>query len=382
MALPWQRPSTPQIWAAEHDALQLFWGDLPAGVLRATGGDTDVSIDHPGGPGALVVDGLAADTAVRVTVSVDGTEVATVAGRTLPRPPGELLARFATVSDLHIGARRWGFFKTMNEARAGLDDHPEAHPYRCAQAAIADAATWGAEHLVIKGDGAHHRVPDDFAELGRLLDGFPDLAMTLLPGNHDVDEKSAVPLPATVGRRAVPYVRSVTALDLPGVRIVAGDTTIEGKGSGTVEHHGDEVLSLVEGGPRGGGVIVATHQQFQKAGPLTYWPPGIAPPGSVDFLAELGRVRPGTLVTSGHTHRNRVRRVGDVVHSEVASTRDWPGVWGAYWIFEGGVVQSARKISSPAALAWHEYSKNAVGGVWERWAPGTLGDRCFTHRWR
>ena len=39
---------------------------------------------------------------------------------------------------------------------------------------------------------------------------------------------------------------------------------------------------------------------------------------------------------------------------EVATVKDFPGSWAEYRVFEGGILQVHRRISSPAALAWSE----------------------------
>ena len=87
------------------------------------------------------------------------------------------------------------------------------------------------------------------------------------------------------------------------------------------------------------------------------------------------------LATSGHTHRNRRRRVAGLQWSEVAATNHFPGVWAGYTVHEGGLHQTVRRIAEPDTLAWSEQSRRMLGGVWALWAAGDLGDRCFTLDW-
>ncbi len=375
--MPRPLPASPlTVFAVEDTTVQLCWGDLPAGPVTAMAkGSPPVEIDHAGGAGSLVVDGLAPATPVDIDVVwADGST--TVSTETLASPPGELLGRVATISDLHLGATRWGFLKTMTEAKAGLD-FPHGHPFAAADAAITEAVAWGAEHLVVKGDIAHHRFPEHFALAGDLVDRHPDLPMTLMPGNHDVDERGDMAIPLTIGTRQIPLIRSIDHVDMPGLRIVAVDTTIEGRGDGQIATRQDEIVDLVD--QAGRPTLLATHQQLQKYSFVTYWPPGIRAPESSEFLAAL-RNR-DVLVTSGHTHRNRIHDRDGLVQTEVASTRDWPGVWAGYAIHEGGIRQVVRRIAEPSVMAWHEYSRNAVGGLWNFWAPGDLDDRCISHAW-
>lgn len=370
-------PSPLQVWAVEDTAVQLTWGSLPPGPVRAEtdGGGPPAERDHDGGPGGLVVEGLAPDREVRVRVRWDGGE-AVLGARTLPSPPGQLVARFATVSDLHLGMVRWGFLKTMAEDR-GIHEEPPA--VRAADAAAAEARRWGAELLVVKGDLAHHRIPEHLALAERFLDGLEDLPVVLLPGNHDVDERSQLPLPATLGRHQRPVVRGVDHVDLPGVRIIGGDTTVPGRGPGTVGRIGRELIERV--GDADGPVAVFLHHQLQRHRVPTYWPPGIGGAEAGPFLDRLAAANPRTLVSTGHTHRNRSRRHGPVLVTEVGSTKDWPGVWAGYAVHEGGIRQVVRRTQAPSVIAWTEYSRRAVLGLWARWSPGPLDQRCLTHPW-
>jgi len=40
-----------------------------------------------------------------------------------------------------------------------------------------------------------------------------------------------------------------------------------------------------------------------------------------------------------------------------------------------------RRISHPEAIRWTEHTGGTALGMWRRWSPGTLGDRCFVHHW-
>lgn len=368
-------PSPLQVWAVEDTSLQLTWGALPPGGVVAETEHSGIEVEHRGGPGGLVLHGLVPASAQDVRVRWEGGE-ATLSTRTLAPPPGDVLGRVATVSDLHLGATRFGALRTMTE-RLGAEEHP--HPWRCAVAAIDEARHWGADLLVVKGDVAHHQRAEDFAEAGALLDRFPDLEVLLLPGNHDVDGASDVPLPATLGQRGVPYVRGVAHRDLAGLRVIGADTTVPGKGPGRLSSVVDGVLDAARSA--GGPVLVALHHQLQRRRVATHWPPGISGEEADRFLDQLEAANPQAMVTTGHSHRNRARRHGGIVITEVASTKDWPGVWAGYAIHEGGVRQVVRRTQAPDAIAWTEYSRAALLGLWDRWSPGTLHERCFTVAW-
>ena len=107
---------------------------------------------------------------------------------------------------------------------------------------------------------------------------------------------------------------------------------------------------------------------------------GINPDDS-ERLVELVAARP--LIRgyfAGHTHRNRVRRFGlthDVPWVEVACVKDFPGTWAEYRVYEGGVLQIHRRISTPEALAWTEQTRHMYAGDYFGYAFGELTDRCF-----
>ena len=43
--------------------------------------------------------------------------------------------------------------------------------------------------------------------------------------------------------------------------------------------------------------------------------------------------------------------------TEVGSTKDHPGTWAGYLVYEGGIVQTVRRIMDPTALAWTERAR-------------------------
>lgn len=374
-------PSQLKVWAVEPRVIQVSWGDLPSGEVRARTGSSQQVMDHEGGAGAIELTGLRPDTTyeIRIVVQREDIPIAshTIKGKTLPQPGGNELARIATISDLHIGTSHFGFLKTMKEN----PEPDEVFSVRCARSAIAAAQQWGANILVIKGDAVHHRSEEHFELLGNLVDEFPDLDMVLLPGNHDVDNATEIDLPDSIGARRLGFETAARAIDLPGVRLITTDTSRPGKGTGTIARTADDVLDLATSTPTESGVLLACHHQFQPKRIATHWPPGIPGPEANSFLHRLEKVAPRAFVTSGHTHRCRAYRRQSLQLTEVSSTSDYPGVWAGYIITEGGITQTVRRISTPSEMAWLEYSKGAVGGLWGKWSPGSLEERCLTHSW-
>jgi hypothetical protein len=121
------------------------------------------------------------------------------------------------------------------------------------------------------------------------------------------------------------------------------------------------------------------HQPHRN--PLPFYPPGHESGAAKRFLDAVAEANPATLVTAGHTHRNRGWRHGPLRVTEVGSPKDYPGAWAGYIVHEGGIQQVVRRIADPSCLDWIEYTRRAVLGAWGRWSPGRLRERCFTHDW-
>jgi Icc protein len=95
-------------------------------------------------------------------------------------------------------------------------------------------------------------------------------------------------------------------------------------------------------------------------------------------------VRRKTIIayTAGHTHRHRVRPMyrSHIPSIEVGCTKDFPGTWAEYRVYEGGVMQVVHRMSSPEALEWSESCRHLYqdfGIDYETYALGTLDQRCF-----
>lgn len=368
----WGRPRV-ELFSVEPRALQLTWVGLLRGPVRVVVGDHQVLADSDGGPGGLVVEALRPGTSYRVRVEASGLS-RTLTAHTPTPPPGEELFRLATVSDIHIGLDHFGLSRRMRERTQA--DPP--HAYRCGRAALAEAAAWGAEHLVVKGDLVERSRPHEWEVADRLL-ATTGLPTTLVPGNHEVKPNRPMNAPTPLPTSGVEIVDHLSHHDLPGLRLILVNSTVEGRGLGAVGHLAEEVADLAASTDLP--VLIAMHQHPQRFEMPWFWPPGIPGKEARRFMATVGRANPRALVTSGHTHRNRTRRYRPIVATEVGSTKDFPGVWAGYTVHEGGITQTVRRTLAPDAMGWTEYSRRAVLGVWGRWSPGTLADRCVITEW-
>jgi 3',5'-cyclic-AMP phosphodiesterase len=372
-------PASPfEVFAVEETAVQVMWASLPNGPHRLQAGPASVTVAGGPHPGAVLIEGLEPATSYPVTWRAEGQAsqpVATIT--TLEPPPGRRLCRFATINDIHLGERGNGAPIRIREPHP-LPPGVDAYPVRCARDALDEALSWGAEAIVVKGDLTRRSAPIEFAEVAALLADLPVPVEAVL-GNHDVED----PHVDAIGELAAGGLkmgRRPWARDLPGLRLVFGQSSVSGRKSGRVRQaQCDEIVELA--GSSAGPAFVVLHHQLQRWRLPVYYPPGIPGPDGRRLTAALTAANPNTVIVAGHTHRNRSHREGPLTLIEVGSTKDFPGVWAGYTVYEGGIVQVIRRTSTPSTIAWTEQTRGTMLGIWQYWAPGPLSQRCFAVRW-
>ena len=378
-------------FSVEDTTVQLTWRGLAPGPLelrtgaddgsgRALGPDVRVEVDDLGA-GAVVVPDLPPDTALRITARRPGRDgsVGEVRARTLPSPPGAELSRVATVGDLHLGTEVFGHQGTIRE----LPRPAVAHPVRCAEAALDEAAAWGAERVVVKGDVTDHGQVEQWRTYADLVRRTA-VPVDALPGNHDRASSRGRPgLSPEDAAKAFDLAVALPVLvrDLPGLRLVLLDSTTGGWNFGHVDPFADEVVQAVAEADPSVTVLVALHHQLQPHLLSEGWPIGVSRDESVRLLDRLAAAHDRVLVTSGHTHRHRRWDHGAVTATQVGSTKDYPGVWAGYVAHEGGIRQVVRRVERPDCVRWTEHTRRAAFGVWRWVSPGLLTSRCFTRAW-
>src|SRR5947209_13592487 len=166
------------------------------------------------GPVASRFENLAPDT----VYECDGVSV-----RTLPRPGGALLSRFATVNDVHFGETECGVMEGFElgpvfAAEEGEDPYPEVMN----RGAIAEMAAIDPAVVLVKGDLTDRGTESEYhAFLAAYGTAFGD-RLRHIRGNHDAYEGESFAANA-------PFV-----VDLPGVRLAAIDTVIPAHHTGQV----------------------------------------------------------------------------------------------------------------------------------------------------
>lgn len=319
----------------------------------------DEAVVHDGTT-ARVYSGLEPDTAYEL----DG-----FAFRTLPRP-GELLARFATVNDVHFGETECGVIAgsdlgPIHRSAPGADPYPEVMN----RGAVAEIAAVEPDAVLVKGDLTSRGTPEEYqAFLDCWGPAFGD-RLHHVRGNHD-------------GYHGETFASDAPLLvDLPGVRLALLDTTVPLHTPGAVSAEQLEWLGDVAADADRPVMVFGHHHVWDPtSGPRPDGYFGIHPDDS-ERLVDLVAARPAIVsYSAGHTHRNRVQRIpttGDVPWAEVACVKDYPGTWAEYRVFEGGVLAIHRRISAPDALAWSEQTRDMYGGIYAEYAFGRLDERCY-----
>jgi 3',5'-cyclic AMP phosphodiesterase CpdA len=302
-----------------------------------------------------------------------------VAGRTLGPPPGRLLSRFATISDCHFGERRVGALRRLRDPfppPRGM----EPYTVRCAAAAIEEALGWGAQALVAKGDLTQDGEDDEFRTALDVL-GRADVPVTVAFGNHDVRGPLSVAAAAELFESAgITAALDTRTVDLPGTRLILSHTPLPDRHGGRMSPADIRDVVAAAGGTEHP-VVVALHHPLRRWPVETHYPPSLRWRDSRALAAGLRAANPRSLVIAGHTHRNRRYPVGGLTVAEVGSTKDYPGQWAGYSVYEGAIRQVVRRVERPDAIAWTQMTARAIGGVWRWWSPGRMDDRCWTINW-
>lgn len=296
-------------------------------------------------------------------------EIEGFAFRTLARPAGEHLCTFATVNDVHFGEVECGIIEGLDIGPTfAVPDGAMPYPEVMNRAAVAEIAAIDPTVVVVKGDLTSRGTVEEYQDFLDVYSIFGD-RMHHIRGNHESYNHATFAADA-------PFV-----VDVPGARLAVIDTSLDGKASGGVSA---ETLAWLDdlAAPDGPPILLFGHHHVwspeSSNRPDNYF--GINPDDSerlVELVARRPRIR-GCF--AGHTHRNRVRRFGltrDVPWVEVASVKEFPGSWAEYRVFEGGVLQIHRRISSPDALEWTEKTRHLYADTYFDYSFGELGDRCF-----
>ena len=308
-------------------------------------------------------EGLTADT----DHDLDG-----VPAHTLRRPDGELLCRIATVNDVHFGEVEAGRLDDYTEGpiRRAPDGAPP-YPEMMNSAAAAEIAEIDPIAVLVKGDLSMDGTDHEWEAFERCYrDPFGD-RLHVVRGNHDSYRHQS--------RYAGDH-----WLEYPGVCIAFIDTAIPGATTGDFTADQGEWLSDHATAADRPVLVMGHHQQWipGKSGRRNPDYFGIHPDASDRLDAVCAAQERIVAYTAGHTHRHRVRtmHMSGLATIEVGCTKDFPGTWAEYRVYEGGIMQVVHRMSSPEALEWSESCRHLYEDFdidYETYALGPLDHRCF-----
>lgn len=285
--------------------------------------------------------------------------------------PGELLARVATVNDVHFGEIECGVI-------SGSDIGPtfttapgdEPYPELMNRTAVAEIDALRPDVVVVKGDLTAHGDHAEYERFREVYGGAFGDRLMFVRGNHDAYHGSVF------------ADRPMQERVVPGATLALLDTARPHQVNGSLSR--DQLDWLDELATRTDTpVLVFGHHHIWDADrdPRHDDYFGLRPDDSESLAAVFAR-RPNLAgYFAGHTHRNRrieVAAAGGAPFVEVACVKDFPGAYAEYRIREGGVSQVVRRIGDPVALSWTERTRGMYEGGYGAYAFGRLSDRCFT----
>jgi Icc protein len=367
-------PVNAELFTVGPDEAVVTFTSEPGETVTTRVGTSEVTTTGP--RHVARVEGLQPDT--EYMLAVEGAapqEYLPPTFRTLARPSGRLLATVATANDVHFGERECGHLGPPHEDIGPLFSSPPgepSYPETMNRAVVDEIRALDPDAVVVKGDLTSVGTEDEYAAF---LGAYGALGerMFHVRGNHDAM------LDPNLATEGAPYV-----IELDGVTLAVIDTVIPGTDRGQLS--ADQVQWLDDlAGVSPDPVLVFGHHylwdlESDTRNPHTF---GINPDDSEALAAVVARHGNIAGYFAGHTHRNRVRRftvARDVPFAEVACTKDYPGAWAEYRVYEGGYTQVVRRVTEPEAFDWAELTRGMFAGVYRDYALGRLQDRCFAER--
>lgn len=321
------------------------------------------------------VEGLAPDTDHQIEVDVDDAEAISV--HTLATPTGRLRGVFATVNDVHFGETVAGQIDDselgpLRFTAPGDDPYPEVMN----RSAVSEIAALDPAAVIVKGDLTLDGTPEEFAAFEQCFRPTFGERLHVVRGNHDA-------------YRHQDLYSGDQRIELDGLTIALLDTAIPGATTGMIGAAQIEWLDALAEQSTQRVMVLGHHQQWiggtsaeahEAKRSDDYF--GLHPDAS-DRLDEVCARQTSIIAyAAGHTHRHRVRHMAHakIPSIEVGCTKDFPGTWAEYRVYDGGVMQVVHRMSTPEALAWSEPCRSLYadfGIDYSTYALGTLADRCF-----
>ena len=294
---------------------------------------------------------------------------------TLAEPPGELLATFATVNDVHFGETVCGMIHNIPEEELGpwarAEPGEDPYPVTMNRAAVAEIEALAPDVVIAKGDLTCVGSDEEYQAF---LDTYASLGESLhhVRGNHDAMQDP------TLALEGAPY-----AVELNGVTLAVIDTVRPGDAGGQITRDQLAWLDATAAETSGPVFVFGHHQVWDlRAAERSTKYFGIDPDSSEALAAVAGRRENIVGYFAGHTHRNRIRRfeeARDVPFVEIGAVKEYMGVWAEYRVYAGGYTQVVHRLASPEAQSWSERTRFLYGGLYPDYSRGRLDHRCFAY---
>ncbi|RME50892.1 MAG: metallophosphoesterase family protein, partial [Deltaproteobacteria bacterium] len=298
--------------------------------------------------------------------------------QTLVPPPGPLRFRFATMNDMHVGEETAGLILLPPDIELcpGFSWPDPQTPYWrfMNEAAVAEINEAGVDFVVVKGDITAEARREEFVWAKEILDALT-VPYYVLRGNHDRQgERLDDPFLEVFGLD-----RSFYTFDEQDYRMIALDSVEPRSGIGEISEAQFEWLAEVLDESRQKRVMIFLHHPVA----LQVVTPGMAvrQPDAARLLALLAPYDNIVGIFSGHTHRNQIRfapaSTGRAPLAETAATKEYPGGYTLYSVFEGGYMQSFYEVRCPECREWSETTRQECYGTLARNKLGTLHERNY-----
>lgn len=367
----------------------------PARILLD--GEVRAESDAIAGTRVVRIEGLEPSRRYRLEIQCDGAS-APEPGRylpeavtTLPGTDASQVASFATLNDVHFGEKKIGGVLTEEHEYGDAapnfpviraTDTEIPYPIFMNTDAVADINQLGVDRVIIKGDIADRGLASQFEDARNTFKAF-NMPCDAFLGNHDYLAQAKgedVDGYALLGQPPAPRV-----VELAGWRLILLETSEPGLHHGVFGTNRISWLEeqLLESNERGMPTLLFMHHHPVPPEHADGYPNtiGIRPEDSVKLFETVGSCAQAKGVLIGHTHRNRVRRhaaSGNIPWAEVANSKDYPGAFGHYRLYEDGSFrQEVRRISSERALAHSTQCSALFNGMYRHFALGPLEARSF-----
>jgi Icc protein len=279
---------------------------------------------------------------------------------------GPRLSAFGTVNDVHFGETQCGLIEGSDvgpvlSVGAGETPYPEVM-----NAAVIDSMKAHAlDAVLVKGDLTSNGRIDEFNRFRAVYETAFAEKLHFIRGNHESYHSPEMHAVSQIHR------------SLPGVELAMIDTSKPGFANGTIRAEDLNWLEALAKQATAPVLVFGHHHIWSPRAERDKHFFGIEPDASESLIELMSRHESLVGYFAGHTHRNRVQRIDEKLYVEVASVKEFPGMWAHYEVFEGGILQVNHRANTDAALLWSEKTRVMYNGRYFDYAFGSLDERSF-----